>query len=159
MTCAVLAAVVASMWAVTANGGRGKLRVAYVSATNELGIDWVVFRIKNDTNRRVIGRFEVHLKGLDGWSPLADKKRSAVSSSYDLRTGEEIDVDVMWQEDMRCWRVHSVNTLQLTRFESWQYRLAHRLRNYSTTCANILEPAIHSSTGHGPEMQRKTPAP
>ena len=159
ITCSVLAAVVASMCVFTANGGRGKVQVAFVSATNEFGIDWVVFRIKNHTNRRVIGQFDVQLKGPDGWFPLADKKHSAVSSTYDLRPEESTDVDVMWQEDMRSWRVHSINTLQLTSFESWQFRLAHRLRNYSTTCAKILEPAIHSSTVDGPEMQMKTPAP
>ena len=135
------------------------MQVAFVSATNEFGIDWVVFRITNDTNRRVIGRFEVHLKGLDGWSPLADKKHSAVSSSYDLRTGEGIDVDVMWQEDMRWWRVLTINALQLTHIESWRYRLAHRLRNYSTTCAKFLEPAKQLTAVDGPEMQMKTPAP
>ena len=131
--------------------------VGFLSSTNELGIDWVVFRIRNDSNRPVLGRFDVLMNKDDGWIPIADKKHRGVSSRFDLSPAETTDVDVRWHKDMHRWRLHIVSNLQPTRFESWRFRLANSLRNYSRILASILEPRIHKCVTDGPEMRMKDP--
>jgi hypothetical protein len=151
-------AVAATFWALVAQRNGGEVKVSFLSSTNELGIDWVVFKLKNETNRRLHGRFEVHLHGHAGWNPIADKKRHGVSSSYDLNPGESADVDVRWHEEMLRWRLHTSGVLQPTRWESWRYRLSSKLGTRSTTWAGILEPSLRKLTAEGPVMQMKDPA-